>query len=92
MQEVGNSPRRLTFYRGIMTFARSRKDEFIALVEKTHLHIAESELRSWRVELDKANLRIVELDMITRRLYEDYATGRFTNTRFDNIPASNEAE
>jgi len=76
----------------VTAFVRDREDEFIALVDKTHTRIADSDLRSSRVELGKANQRITELDMVIRRLYEDNATDRLSNDRFDNLFAGYEAE
>jgi len=47
---------------------------------------------SSKVELEKVNLRVAELDMVIKRLYEDSATGRLSNERFDKLFADYEAE
>lgn len=78
--------------RRITEFARERESEFVALVEKTYAHTSERELRSAKSQLAKAKLRNTELDMIIKRIYEDNATGRLTNERFDKMYADYEAE
>jgi len=71
----------------ITEFAREREAEFVALVEKTHERVADSELRSTKGELKKANKRTAELDVIIRKLYEDNATGRIPDELFDRLYA-----
>ena len=78
--------------RRVTEFAREREAEFIALVEKTHERIAESELRSAKIELEKSKQRITELDVIIKKLYEDNAVGRITNELFDRLFSDYEAE
>jgi len=73
-------------------FAREHESEFVALVEKTYAHTSEKELRSAKNELAKAKQRVVELDIIIKRIYEDNATGRLTNERFDKMYADYETE
>jgi len=64
----------------ITAFAREREAEFAALVEKAHKRIADSELRSARVELEKAKQRTTELDVIIKKMYEDICCkGRVSN-------------
>jgi len=78
--------------RKAIEFAREREDEFLSLVEKTHERVADSELRSAKCELEKAEQRIIEIDTIIRKLYEDNATGRLPNDRFDKLYANYEVE
>ena len=75
-----------------MTPCREYEGGFITLVEKTHARVADTELRSSKVTLEKANLRIAELDTIIKKLYEDNATGRLSNERFDKMFSDYEAE
>jgi len=62
------------------------------LVEKTHERMADSELRSFTVELEKANQRISELDRIIKKIYEDNVAGRLSDERFDTMYADYEKE
>jgi hypothetical protein len=78
--------------RDITTFAREREAEFVALVEKTNERTSAKELRSARSELAKAEKRTAELDHIIKKIYEDNATGRLTDERFDKMYADYEAE
>lgn len=76
----------------ITAFAREHETEFVELVEKTYERTSEQELRSAKSELAKAEQRVLELDHIIKKIYEDNATGRLTNERFDKMYADYEAE
>jgi hypothetical protein len=76
----------------ITAFAREREAEFVSHVEKTHEKTTNLELRAARIELDKAERRINELDLIIKRIYEDSVTGRLSSERFDKMYADYEAE
>lgn len=78
--------------RHITQFAREREDEFLALVDETFERTSEQELRSAKSELEKAKRRTAELDVIIKRIYEDNATGRLTNERFDKMYSEYENE
>lgn len=78
--------------RDITTFAREREDEFVDLVNKTFKNTSETELRFAKSELEKAKSRAVKLDLIIKKIYEDNATGRLTNERFDKMYTDYEAE
>lgn len=78
--------------RDITTFARKREDEFVALVNKTFEKTSEKELCCAKSELEKAKRRAVKLDLIIKKIYEDNATGRLTNERFDKMYTDYEAE
>ena len=78
--------------RRITEFAREREDEFISLVEKSHERTSEQEFKSAKNELSKAEQRFAELDHIIKKIYEDNATGRLTNERFDKMYGEYETE
>lgn len=78
--------------RSVTALAREREAEFIALVERAHERVADSELRSAKIELEKARSRISELDVIIKKMYEDTATGRISNVLFDKFFADYDAE
>jgi len=69
----------------ISSFTRKRESEFVALVEKTHERIAASEFRSAKIELNKAERRISELDVVIHKTYEDNALGRITDELFNKL-------
>ena len=81
-----NEIRRLT------KFAREQEGEFVALVEKAYERTFEKEHRTAKSELAKATQRVTELDHIIKKIYEDNATGRLTDERFDKMYADYEAE
>jgi septal ring factor EnvC (AmiA/AmiB activator) len=95
---IHNTPRHfiepliLEEIRRVTEFAREREEEFIALVEKSHEHSSEQEFKSAKNELEKAEQRFSELDHIIKKIYEDNATGRLTNERFDKMYSEYEAE
>ena len=73
-------------------FAREREAEFIALAEKSYIRATDEELRKAKSELAIATDRSAELDMIIKKLYEDNATDRITDERFDVLYTDFEAE
>ncbi len=78
--------------RRVIKFAREREAEFVAKVEKISERTTEQELRSAKSELSKAKQRVSELDHIIKKVYEDNATGRLTDERFDKMYAEYESE
>jgi len=76
----------------IAALARERESEFAMLVEQAYERISEQELRCAKNELEKTKQRALELDHIIKKIYEDNATGRLTNERFDKMYADYEAE
>ena len=78
--------------RKVTEFAREREAEFLEMVKKTNEKTSAQEMRSAKNELAKAELRAAELDHIIKKIYEDNATGRLTNERFDKMYADYEAE
>ena len=78
--------------RRVTECAREREAEFVGLVEKTYKRTSEQELRTAKTELAKSKQRSSELDHIIKKIYEDNATGRLTNERFDKLYADYESE
>lgn len=78
--------------RRITAFAREREAEFVALVESSYIRATDEELRKAKSELANATDRSTELDRIIKKLYEDNATGRITDERFDVLYTDFEAE
>ena len=52
----------------------------------------EHALREQRRELDKAQSRYAELDILFQKLFESHATGRISDERFDQLSAGYEEE
>ena len=82
----------LSEIRRVSEFAREREDEFIALVEGVNERATDTELRTAKKELTKAEQRYSELDNIIIKIYEDNASGRLTNERFDKMYLNYETE
>ncbi|MDR2711667.1 MAG: recombinase family protein [Clostridiales bacterium] len=78
--------------RRVTEFARRRESEFVEIVEKTYERTSAQELRSVKSDLTKAEQRFLELDHIIKKIYEDNASGRLTNERFDKMYADYETE
>ena len=76
----------------LTAFAREHEEAFVALVEKTYDDYFAQESRSAKSELEKSIHRVSELDHIIKRIYEDNATGRITDARFDKMYAEYEEE
>ncbi len=76
----------------VTAFEREKEAEFIALVEKQNERVADSELRTAKVELERAKKRDVELNRIIKRIYEDNINGKLTDDRFEKMYADYENE
>ena len=78
--------------RQITAFARDREDDFIELVSAKSKTATERSLRDSKRELDRADKRILKLDSIIQRLYEDNIEGKISDERFKKMTDSYEAE
>ena len=78
--------------RNMTAFAREHETDFVAQVERSFLRSTEEELRQAKSELAKATQRCAELDHIIKKIYEDNASGRLTDERFDKMYTDYEAE
>ena len=66
-------------------FARENKGEFTERVHKTSNDDIEKAIKSKTAEFAKADRRIVELDKIIKRIYEDNVTGKLTDELFAKL-------
>jgi len=95
---IHNTPRHLieplilSEIQRVTAFAREHESDFVALVEKQNERVANTKLRTAKIELEKSNRRISELDVIIKRIYEDYASGRLIPERYDKMYADYELE
>lgn len=67
-------------------------DEFFNLVARQQLDEQEKEIRNKKKQMAKIQKRIVELDKIFKRIYEDDITGAISHERFLKLSAEYETE
>ncbi len=65
---------------------------FMELIRKQRFDEAEKEMKRKRREVEQAKKRIVELDHIFKRIYEDDISGAISHERFLKLSAEYEAE
>ena len=78
--------------RQIVSFAREHEDRFVKMVMDMDMKEKNKELAKKRKLLSEIEKRIVELDTIFKRLYEDNITGKLTDERFHKLSLDYEEE
>ena len=78
--------------REIVSFARVHEDRFVQMVMDTDMKQRNKDLAKKKKLLADAEKRIVELDNIIKRLYEDNITGKLTDERFHKLSLDYENE
>lgn len=78
--------------REIVSFARAHEDRFVQMVMDTDMKQRNKDLAKKKKLLADAEKRIVELDNIIKRLYEDNITGKLTDERFRKLSLDYENE
>ncbi len=68
--------------REIVSFAGAHEDRFVQMVMDTDMKLRNKDLAKKKKLLADAEKRIVELDNIIKRLYEDTITGKLTDECF----------
>lgn len=76
----------------VMTYAKENEQEFIATATKYGEQTARKAAAEQRKELDKAEARLSELDILFRKLYEDNALGKISDTQFSFLTSGYEDE
>jgi DNA invertase Pin-like site-specific DNA recombinase len=76
----------------VTAYARQDREKFIAVIRQEQGKAAEKAVRSKRSQLTKHDKRIVELDAVINRLYEDHVVGKVSDERFDKMLATYEKE
>ena len=66
----------------VMSFVKDHEQDFIAAANEYNNLTAQKALTSQRKELDKAESRMNELNVLFRKLYEDNALGRLSDEQF----------
>ena len=76
----------------VMAYVKDDEDEFVRLVMRNKLNARMAEQEQAKRQLEKQERRILELDSIIQRLYEDHVIGKLTAERFVKMSAGYEQE
>ncbi len=76
----------------VMAYVKDDEDEFVRLVMRNKLNARMAEQEQAKRQLEKQERRILELDSIIQRLYEDHVIGKLTTERFVKMSAGYEQE
>jgi hypothetical protein len=82
----------LTDLRRVLQYVKEHEQEFISTANEYGQKETRKALANDRKELDKVKTRIIELDVIFRKLYEDNALGKLSETQFRTLTAGYEDE
>jgi len=78
----------LEHLRQTLFFAREHENEFVARLGRQAEAVQKKELAAQRRNHAKAEARLVELDKLFQRIYEDNFSGKLTNEQFSKLSAS----
>ena len=78
--------------RKITAFAKAHEDQFVKLVERKTRRNGEDALRKNEKELAEGQNRLIEIDRIINRLYEDKVVGALSAERFAKMLEGFETE
>ena len=73
-------------------YARKNEAEFIKMLREASAVKQADAAKAHGQQMAKSEKRIAELDLLFRKTYEDYAAGRLTEKRFEQLSKSYEAE
>lgn len=76
----------------VMAYVKDDEDEFVRLVMRNKLNARMAEQEQAKRQPEKQERRILELDSIIQRLYEDHVIGKLTAERFAKMSAGYEQE
>ncbi len=76
----------------ITTFAREHEEEFLQMVTKSKARELDRYLRESKKEDEQTQARIIKLDTIIQRRYEDNTEGKISDKRFMKMTATYESE
>jgi len=82
----------LTDLQRVLSYARENERDFTRRAAEHGDREAQKALSAQRRELEKANLRLKELDTLFRKLYEDNALGRLSDTQFAMLTSGYDEE
>ena len=75
----------LSVIQRVSWYVRNNEAEFIECVQKASNHAQEQNIKEWRQKIDKVQKRHKELDMLVKKLYEGYATGKIPDNHFSRL-------
>ncbi len=76
----------------IMSYVKEHEQEFVRTAADYGEQAAKKALAQQKKELDKADKRLLELNVLFRKLYEDMALGRLSNEQFALLTSGYEDE
>ncbi|MCD8214093.1 MAG: recombinase family protein [Clostridiales bacterium] len=76
----------------VMSYVQSHETEFIQSINEYSTQTAKKSVRQQRKELDKAQNRMNELNVLFRKLYEDNALGKLSDEQFVFLTSSYDDE
>ena len=82
----------LAHLQATIAYVQADEDGFTRLVMDRDAKEQRRELARKKAELDKAEKRVKELDGLFQRVYEDHATGKLTDERYNRLSGAYEAE
>ena len=82
----------LAHLQATIAYVQADEDGFIRLVMDKDAQEQRRELARKKAELTKAEKRVTELDSLFQRVYEDHATDKLTEERYNRLSGSYEAE
>lgn len=75
----------LSVIQRVSWYVRNNETEFIECVQKASSHTQEQNVKEWRQKINTAQKRHKELDMLVKKLYESYATGKIPDNHFSRL-------
>ena len=72
----------LPIYKAVLSYVKEHEQEFIETANECSAKAVQKTLTQQRKELDKAQSRISELNILFRKLYEDNALGKLSDEQF----------
>ena len=76
----------------VMSYVKDHEQDFIATANEYNSQTTQKALTMQRKELDKAESRMSELNVLFRKLYEDNALGRLSDEQFTFLTSSYDEE
>jgi len=78
--------------RRVLNYVTEREQDFILNATEQGNSLARQALRQSRMGIDKAQIRITEIDTVFRKLYEDNALGKISDNQFQALSSGYEEE
>ena len=82
----------LSELRKITTYVREHEEEFVELAMQNSAQKQTAELKAAKKRLAQSEKRVLELDKLFTRLYEDNVSGKISDERFEMMSKNYEAE